>query len=77
MPVTPGGGIWLCLASRWKRHRSREKYVHLSDLGRYSGSARLPLLRLWTSRFAAILSQDIDWRRDNTFWHGVILIRAK
>jgi DGQHR domain-containing protein len=55
----------------------REGYVHLSGLG-------LNVLGVlgshcerngWdVARFAQHVAGDIDWRRENTFWHGVVLI---
>jgi DGQHR domain-containing protein len=57
--------------------RIREGYVHLSGLG-------LNILGVlgsqcdrngWdVAKFAHHLATDIDWRRENGFWHGVILI---
>lgn len=55
----------------------REGYVHLSGLG-------LNILGVlgwhcdrngWdVAEFAHHLATDIDWRRENTFWHGMVLI---
>ena len=57
--------------------RIRETYVHLTGLG-------LNILGLlgyhcyrneWdVGDFTAHLAKDVDWKRDNSFWHGVVLI---
>ena len=57
--------------------RIREAYVHLSGLGlNMLGVLGFQCTRNgWdVSRFTSSLAQDIDWSRENDFWHGVILI---